>query len=326
MPANPGRCRVRAGVGGAGGRIVTYAGALRRGRRASAVLVCAALALLAGCSGEAGSGAGPGAATPSATGGGSAGSGPADGGTADGSTANGGTAGSGTDSGAQAGQSAAGAAGPRFRADAARLPETRSQALRLLRTVTAGPDSYGPGYERRTPYESDPADWPVLGSDCVWRQASLPADVLGSLTRYARLPAGGGRGEVRAAATVTVHRTAAQADGEMAETLEEALRCPDQQLRATERIRGLNSIGSGYGTNGNTSADDVLLEMGEYLNPGLGKEATPYFWDQVRLGPVTIAVVVEGGKGYPQGDLLTAQARAVAAMETKVRGELGAGK
>ncbi|MFJ8789471.1 hypothetical protein [Streptomyces sp. NPDC102462] len=317
---------------------MTYAGALRRGRRASAVLVCAALALLAGCSGEAGNGAGPGAATPSATGDGSAGSGPANGGTAngdtangsttDGSTANGGAANRGTDAGAQAGQSGTGAdaAGSRFRADAARLPETRSQALRLLRTVTAGPDSYGPGYERRTPYESDPADWPVLGPDCVWRQASLPADVLGSLTRYARLPAGGGRGEVRAAATVTVHRTAAQADGEMAETLEEALRCPDQQLRATERIRGLNSIGSGYGTNGNTSADDVLLEMGEYLNPGLGKEATPYFWDQVRLGPVTIAVVVEGGKGYAQGDLLTAQARAVAAMETKVRSELGAGK
>ncbi|MFF0227859.1 hypothetical protein [Streptomyces sp. NPDC004629] len=284
------------------------------------MLVCATLALLAGCSGESGSGAGPGAATSAATGGGSTGSGTADGGTS--------SAGSGTDSGAgaQAGQSGAGAADPRFRADAARLPETRSQALRLLRTVTAGPDSYGPGYERRTPYESDPADWPVLGSDCVWRQASLPADVLGSLTRYARLPAGGGRGEVRTAATVTVHRTAGQADGEMAETLEEALRCPDQQLRATERISGLNSIGSGYGTNGNTSADDVLLEMGEYVNPALGKGAMPYFWDQVRLGPVTIAVVVEGGKGYAQGDLLAAQARAVAAMETKVRGELGAGK
>ncbi|MER6531431.1 hypothetical protein [Streptomyces sp. NPDC001508] len=289
------------------------------------MLVCATLTLLAGCSGEPESGAGPGAATPAATGGGSAADGTGNSGTADSGTGNGGaaSAGSDTDSGPDSG---AGTAGPRFRADAARLPETRSQALRLLRTVTAGPDSYGPGYERRTPYESDPADWPVLGSDCVWRQASLPADVLGTLTRYARLPAGGGRGEVRTAATVTVHRTAGQADGEMAETLEEALRCPDQQLRATERISGLNSIGSGYGTNGNTSADDVLLEMGEYLNPALGKQATPYFWDQVRLGPVTIAVVVEGGEGYAQGDLLAAQARAVAAMETKVRGELGADK
>jgi len=39
---------------------------------------------------------------------------------------------------------------------------------------------------------------------------------------------------------------------------------------------------------------------------------------------VTIAVVVEGGNGFDQSDLLTVQARAVAGMETRVRGELGA--
>ncbi|MFG2881925.1 hypothetical protein ACGFYV_06300 [Streptomyces sp. NPDC048297] len=222
--------------------------------------------------------------------------------------------------------SGAAAPNPRFTADPAHLPRTRSAALSLLRAVTAGPDSYGPGYERRTPYESDPASWPVLGDDCVWRQQPLPADVLATLTRYSRLPAGSGRGEVRTTATVTVHRTTGQADWEIAETLEEALRCPDQQLRATERITGLNSIGSGYGTNGNTSADDVLLEVGDYLAPALGKDPTTYLWDQVRLGPVTVAVAVEGGKGVAQTELLTVQARAVAAMETKVRGELGATK
>ncbi|MEU6605604.1 hypothetical protein ABZ922_11140 [Streptomyces shenzhenensis] len=287
------------------------------------MVVCASLALLAGCSGEGESGAGPGAATSAA-----AGSGPASDGSssADSGTDSGSRSGTGTGTAAPAGQLGAGPADPSFRADPARLPETRPQALRLLRAVTAGPDSYGPGYERRTPYESDPADWPVLGADCVWRQESLPAGVLGSLTRYSRLPAGAGKGEVRTAATVTVHRTAGRADWEMAETLEEALRCPDQQLRATERISGLNSIGAGYGANGNTSADDVLLEMGKYLNPDLGEKATSYVWDQVRLGPVTIAVVVEGGEGYAQGDLLAAQARSVAAMETKVRSELGARK
>lgn len=41
---------------------------------------------------------------------------------------------------------------------------------------------------------------------------------------------------------------------------------------------------------------------------------------------MTIAVVVEGGKGFDQSDLLTVQARAVAGMETKVRSELGAQK
>ncbi|MFB7497162.1 hypothetical protein ACFC09_21170 [Streptomyces sp. NPDC056161] len=298
---------------------MTYAGALGRGRQGSAVvIVCAAL--LVGCSGGGNDAAGqrttPGAATSAATGGTTAGSG-----TASPGPAGSGAASAGSGDGAGTGQQSAGDA--RFKADPALLPANRSQALRLLRAVTVGPDSYGPGYERRTPYESDPADWPVLGTDCVWQRRSLPADVLGSLTRYARLPAAGGKGEVRTAATVTVHRTTAQADLEMSETLEEALRCPDQQLRADERIIGLNSIGSGYGTNGNTSADDVLLEVGRYRNPEIGKGDMNYFWDQVRLGPVTIAVAVQGGTGYAQGDLLTAQARAVAAMETAVRGELG---
>ncbi|MEU7363657.1 MULTISPECIES: hypothetical protein [Streptomyces] len=214
----------------------------------------------------------------------------------------------------------------RFTVDPARVPTTPSAALDLVRAITAGPDSYGPGYVKNPPYESDPAAWPVLGTDCVWRQESLPGDVLATFTRHSRLPAAGPKGEVRTAATVTLHRTVAQADQEMAETLEEALRCPDQQLRATERITGLNSMGSGYGTNGNTTADDYLIEMGTYDNPALGKGSTYYIWNQVRLGPVTIAVVVEGGKGFGQGDLLTVQARAVAGMETKVRTALGVQK
>lgn len=225
-----------------------------------------------------------------------------------------------------AGRSATDDATGRFTVDPARLPTTPAAALELVRAVTAGPDSYGPGYVKRPPYESDPAAWPVLGTDCVWRQESLPGDVLATFTRHSRLPAAGSKGEVRTAATVTLHRTAAQADQEMAETLEEALRCPDQQLRATERISGLNSMGSGYGTNGNTSADDYLIEMGTYDDPALGKGSTYYIWNQVRLGPVTIAVVVEGGKGFGQGDLLTVQARAVAGMETKVRASLGVRK
>ncbi len=225
-----------------------------------------------------------------------------------------------------AGQRGTNVTSERLTVDPARVPTTPSTALGLVRDITAGPESYGPGYVKRSPYESDPADWPVLGADCVWRQESLPGDVLATFTRYSRLPAAGAQGEVRTAATVTLHHTAGQADWEMAKTLEEALRCPDQQLRATERIIGLNSMGAGYGTNGNTSADDYLIEMGTYDNPALGKGSTYYIWNQVRLGPVTIAVVVEGGKGFDQSDLLTVQARAVAGMETKVRSELGAQK
>ncbi|WBO68682.1 hypothetical protein [Streptomyces camelliae] len=206
------------------------------------------------------------------------------------------------------------------------MPKTRSAALELLRAVTAGPESFGPGFGRRTPYESDPADWPVLGTDCVWQQQALPGDVLGSLSRYGRLPATGGKGEVHTAATVTLHRTAQQAGWEIAETLEEALRCPDQQLRDTERITQLDSAGSGYDTNDNLSADDVVMELGNYFNPALAGGALYYAWYQARLGPVTIAVAVEGGKGYTRNDLMTVAAQAVADMETKVRNALGVQK
>ncbi|WP_188272123.1 hypothetical protein [Streptomyces sp. CBMA152] len=227
---------------------------------------------------------------------------------------------------AQTGQAGTATPTPRFRADPARVPTTRAAALDLARAVAAGPDSYGPGYERRSPYESDPADWPVLGTDCIWRQEKQPDDVLAAFTRYSRLPASGGRGEVRLAATVTVHRTTAQADLEIAETLEQALRCPDQQLRETERISGLNSIGSGYGMNGDLSVDDTLMEMGSYLDPALGNGPTQYYWNQVRLGPVTLAVAVQGGRGIAQIDLLTTQARAVGEMKSMVRTRLGGQK
>ncbi|WP_372404743.1 hypothetical protein [Streptomyces luteireticuli] len=277
---------------------MTNTGARRRRRRLSAELaVCGAL--LAGCSGASDGNAGGGNASD----------------------------GNGRSRPERTGASAsatADAAGTRFAADPARLPGNRSAALELLRAVVVGPEGYGPGYEKRTPYESDPADRPVLGTDCVWRQEALPGDVLGSLTRYSRLPAADGRGEVRTAATVTVHRTAAQADWEIADTLEQALRCPDQQLRATERISGLNSVGSGYGSNGNTSADDYLTEIGTYADPALGVKATHYVWSQARLGPVTLAVAVQGGAGYGLNDLLVIPARAIATMETKVRTRLGA--
>ncbi|MFH8515380.1 hypothetical protein ACH4CE_09735 [Streptomyces gelaticus] len=59
---------------------------------------------------------------------------------------------------------------PVIDADPARLPTTRKAALSLIGQVIAGPDNFGPGVVARTPYESDPDSWPVLGTDCVWRQ------------------------------------------------------------------------------------------------------------------------------------------------------------
>ena len=213
---------------------------------------------------------------------------------------------------------------PRFHLDATRFPTTAASALDLARASAAAPVSFGPDFVQRTPYESDPAHWPSLGPDCVWRQQALPGDVLASLTRYSRMPAAAGKGEVHSAATVTVHRTVAQADWEMSGTLEQALRCPDQQLRETERITGLNSVGSGFGANENTSADDYLMEVGSYVNPALGSGKLPYYWAMARLGPVTVAVAVEGGQNLGPNTLVTDLSQAMGTMESKVRTALGA--
>jgi hypothetical protein len=131
------------------------------------------------------------------------------------------------------------------------VPKTRAQAVRLARTVAAEPVNWGPGFVKRDPYESDPGFWPVLDANCVWQREPLPETPLAALTRYSELPAEDSKGPIRVTAVVTVHRTATDADWEMAGTLEEGLRCPDQQLRQGERITGLLSQGSAFGPMGN---------------------------------------------------------------------------
>ncbi|MFJ1557735.1 hypothetical protein [Streptomyces mirabilis] len=142
------------------------------------------------------------------------------------------TASSGTRSSPGPGPSATGLG---FTPDPGRAPKTRSEAGHLARAVAGAPANWGPGFVKRDPYESDPGFWLVLDATCVLRRDPLPATVLAILTRYSELPAQDGKGPIRVAAVVTVHRTAKDADWEMAETLEEALRCPDQQLRQGER-------------------------------------------------------------------------------------------
>lgn len=65
---------------------------------------------------------------------------------------------------------------------------------------------------KRDPYESDPGFWLVLDANCVLRRDPPPATVLAILTRYSELPAQDGKGPIRVADVVTVHRTAKDAD------------------------------------------------------------------------------------------------------------------
>ncbi|MFI6403270.1 hypothetical protein [Streptomyces sp. NPDC050548] len=99
-----------------------------------------------------------------------------------------------------------------------------------------------------------------------------------------------------------MHRTVNDADWEMAETLEEALRCPGQQLRQGERITELASQGSDFGVLGNLIAEDMLTESGKYYSAELGG---PYFynWTQSRLGTVTVAAVGKGSAGRSSAEV-----------------------
>ncbi|MFE9600530.1 hypothetical protein [Streptomyces hokutonensis] len=217
------------------------------------------------------------------------------------------------------------ATGLDFAADPARTPKTSSAAERLARAVAAVPVNWGPGYVKRTPYESDPGAWPVLDANCVWERKALPATVLATLTRYSELPAEGGKGPIRVAAVVTVHRTVNDADWEMAETLEEALRCPGQQLRQGERITELASQASDFGVLGNLAAEDMLTESGKYYSDELGG---PYFyyWIQSRLGPVTVATVGKGSKGRSEDEVSAALLQGTGSMIGRAKSELEATK
>ncbi|MFE6665309.1 hypothetical protein ACFVFH_17330 [Streptomyces sp. NPDC057697] len=204
-------------------------------------------------------------------------------------------------------------AGPLIDADPARLPTTRKAALDLIGRVIAHPDSFGPGVVARQPYESGPDTWPVLGTDCVWRQEKPASSVLATLTRSFEIPAGRGRGPLRLAAIVTVHRTDDGARWEMAESLEETMRCPTQQLRQGEFIGGLGAGALARGEANQVSSEDTLMESGEYRSDELGGPH-PYFWEQDQTLRFTVAVTAKASKGWTADDLTELGVRAQSAM------------
>ncbi|WP_306330040.1 hypothetical protein [Streptomyces venezuelae] len=211
-------------------------------------------------------------------------------------------------------------AGFRFTPDPARQPKTRADAKRLALAVLAGPDSWGPDYVKGEPYLSVEDAWPVLPANCRWESAGLPSTVLYTVTAHSEVPAAGGKGLVRVTNIVTVHRSVDDADWEMSETLEEALRCPDQTLREGERITGLMSLGNpSIGLN--VTAEDAINELGKYVKDGVKGEHY-YGWAQSRIGQVTVAASVRGGPGRGEQDLSTSMAKSLVAMLNRVEAEL----
>ncbi|MEO3764290.1 hypothetical protein [Streptomyces sp. B8F3] len=187
-------------------------------------------------------------------------------------------------------------------ADPEKVPRTAAQARRLIEDVIVGPEQFGSAAVRATPYESDPARWTVLAEDCAWRTEELPDDVLATLTRYFEIPAADGKGTAELSATVTVHRSTLDAAWEQARMLEEAVGCPEQTLRAGERLTGLTSTALARGEGANETSDDSLSEHGECVSDTRGGPY-PYSWDQSTFGPVVVGVSVCAGAKTAAGDV-----------------------
>ncbi|MFC9280511.1 hypothetical protein [Streptomyces collinus] len=209
---------------------------------------------------------------------------------------------------------------PAFTPDAGLVPRTSKEGRDLVGAVVFAPGDWGRRFVAQDPAESAPGTWAVLDGDCRWERRKLPRGVLAGLSRYSRLPAQGGRGAVKVTAAATTHSSVLGADEQLSTTLEEVLRCPEQQQRADARITGLNSLGTPFGAREQDYADDSVLEAGQYV--GQGGEAQPYLWMVARLGTVVVAVSVTGGKGHTEPELQQLGAAALGQMLVRVQQRL----
>lgn len=207
-----------------------------------------------------------------------------------------------------------------FEADPAEVPRTRRRAETVVQAVALQPADWGAGFRAQQPAASAPGTVAVLDEQCRWERRPLPSSVLASLSRYSELPGSGGRGTLKVTAAVTVHADVTAADQQLSTTLEEALRCRVQQVRTDERIAGLMSAASPYGQGGNTTADDQVVEIGQYLS---GTSTQTYRWFVSRLGTVTVGVSVMGAKGYTNDELGQYMSAAAAKMLDRVKNQLG---
>ncbi|MET9352756.1 hypothetical protein ABZY14_07010 [Streptomyces sp. NPDC006617] len=210
-----------------------------------------------------------------------------------------------------------------FVPDPDRQPENRAQALRIARKVVAKPADWGAGYVKGSDYKNGPRRSSELDEDCVWEQRPLPESQFVAVVRRSELPAKGDAGPLRVTAVVTVHRTEESARWEMARTLEEPLRCPDQRLNATERITGLRS--GGDLSPDPSGAGDYLQETGR-IHSDLPGSPHPYIWDVARMGVVTFAVSVKGGTGHEERELQSAGSKVIGYMSARVEMETGVRK
>jgi hypothetical protein len=177
-----------------------------------------------------------------------------------------------------------------------RAPRTRAEAVAFVRDLGVRSDYFGAGYRKRDPFESDPATWAVLGEDCTWRREALPHSVLASITQSFELPEKGGKGPVYVSLTVTVHKDTTEARRGMARALESSLRCPEQRLNATDRVRDLYSRADAFADARPVVTEDDLTEIGKWISDG-ESTAYPFDWFKYRVGTVTVSATARHGAG-----------------------------
>ncbi|MEU1182919.1 hypothetical protein ABZ464_35835 [Streptomyces sp. NPDC005820] len=218
---------------------------------------------------------------------------------------------------AKAGATASPSGPALFTADPSLVPRTAEEGAVLADAVVLAAGDWGRGFVAQQPAASTPGTWAVLDAGCRWEREKLPNGVLASSSRYSRLPAGGGKGAVKVTAATTVHASVLGADEQLSTTLEEVLRCPEQQPRGNERITGLNSLGVPFGVREQGYADDSVMETGQYAENG--GAAQPYSWMVARLGTVVVAVSVTGAKGNTQQELNQVGGEALAKMLERIQ-------
>ncbi|MFD0306451.1 hypothetical protein [Streptomyces sp. NPDC127119] len=205
-----------------------------------------------------------------------------------------------------------------FTPDPKKVPKNTAQARKLTRNASLTPADWTPGMVKHDPYETA-GTWPVLADSCVWSRGGLPQHVLDSYIRRIDVPAKDGKGRVQGSVTVTVHRTAEDADREMKDTVQQSFRCPGQDLGGGQRLDGLMSMHLDQKDIKN--ADATLFEAGKYTGAGSGGKRE-YVWTKSRIGPVTTAVSVKGAQGYETTDLIRLAAEAGAKLLYRVETEL----
>ncbi|MEU5522885.1 hypothetical protein ABZ759_20110 [Streptomyces sp. NPDC047860] len=198
------------------------------------------------------------------------------------------------------------------------MPKSAAQAEALADGVVFRSVDWGPGFVPQPVAESRPRTVAALDERCRWQREPLPEGVLASLSRYAELPARDGKGTVRVTAVATVHTSELGADEQLAITLEEVLRCPDQEIRARERLTDL--VSDGFPLGRQHWATDNVHETGMYVT---AEGAHPYTWSVARLGTVTVGASVKGAKGYTTEELNRWVTRAMPEMVDRVRARTG---